>query len=72
MKQTIAIYLRNYVRKLIDKNANIKARGNTWYKELIYIFYKALIAETLEFSVKKHINLIFESLLQIYQTFETE
>lgn len=41
-------------------------------QHLISIFYQALVAPTVEFTIKKHLHLIFESLLQIYQTTEAD
>jgi len=62
---TVAIYARNFVRKIIDKGVQ-KSITPAYIKVLISKFYEALVSGAIKFSIKKHLNLIFESLIQVY------
>ncbi len=69
LKMTVAIYTRNFVRKLIDRAAQ-KNISPEYLKSLISRFYEALISDAIRFNIKKHLHLIFESLIQVYQVTE--
>ena len=69
MKQTIAVYLRNYVRKVIDNSYASLTSGDV--QQMINLVYQTLISETLDINSKRHCHLVFESLMNIYMNKET-
>ena len=69
LKMTVAIYARNFVRKIIDK-ATQKNISPGYLKTFISMFYDALVSDAIRFNIKKHLYLIFESLIQVYQVTE--
>ena len=68
MKQTIAVYLRNYIRKIIDTQYASLTSADV--QEIINSVYQTLISETLELNSKRHCLLVFESLMNIYMNKE--
>ena len=68
MKQTIAVYLRNYVRKIIDTQYASLTSADV--QEIINSVYQTLISETLDLNSKRHCLLVFESLMNIYMNKE--
>ena len=69
VKLTIAVYLRNFLRKIVNENS--AGMTSAYLQTLMSIFFQALTTPTLEFHIKKHLYNIFESLLLMYQTTET-
>jgi hypothetical protein len=68
VKQTIAVYLRNYVRKIIDTQYASLTSADV--QEIINSVYQTLISETLDLNSKRHCLLVFESLMNIYMNKE--
>ena len=68
MKQTIAVYLRNYIRKIIDTQYASLTSADV--QEIINSVYQTLISETLDLNSKRHCLLVFESLMNIYMNKE--
>jgi hypothetical protein len=62
---TVAIYLRNYVRKIF--NQGMQGLSAEYLQKMMSIFYQTLVAPGVEFAVKKHVFLVFESVLLVYQ-----
>lgn len=66
---TVGVYLRNYLRTLLNKGYS------SFEPELIQhwlgLMFQAMVSNTVEFQVKKHICLAFETLLQVYSTVES-
>jgi hypothetical protein len=70
IKLSLAVYLRNFVRKILNTPPN--GQMPTGYlQQLLNIFYMTLVDANIEFAIKKHLFLIFESLLLIYQVQES-
>jgi len=61
---SIAVYLRNYIKKLTSSQAQIDQID--FLKQMTKYLYDALVAPAIEFVVKKHLALIFEYILMIY------
>lgn len=69
MKQTIAVYLRGFVRKIIDAHFSTLQAADI--QQIINLIYQTLISESLDANPKKHCQLIFETLLNAYMNKET-
>jgi hypothetical protein len=68
VKVTLAIYLRNFVRKIVS--SDLTELNAAYHQKLMALLYQTLVSAHVEFTVKRHLYLIFESLLQIYQSSE--
>lgn len=60
----VAIYLRNFVRKVVNQSDNILNEGIL--KQFIDTFFTCCVSEVIDLPAKQHIILILESLLMIY------
>lgn len=65
-KQSIVIYLRNFVRQYIMAADVTPA----YVQGLMQIFYNTLVSPVVAWETKRHLFLIFENLIVVYQTIE--
>jgi hypothetical protein len=70
VKLSLAVYLRNFVRKILNTPPNGQMPVG-YLQNLLNIFYMTLVDANIEFAIKRHLFLIFESLLLIYQVQES-
>lgn len=63
-KMSIAVYLRNYIRSLASKIALTP----DYTQILLDIFYRALVSGEILLSIKRHLFLVFEHLITLYQS----
>lgn len=68
LKQSVAVYVRNFIKGLIPRLAGATAEGLTpaTLQRLMEIFFGALLSPHIHSSVKRHLHLVFESLIAHY------
>ena len=70
IKMSIGVYLRNYIRGYIPQLASETSQGLTpeSLQVLMETFFTAIMSPIIEMPVKRHLFLVFESLITLYQT----
>lgn len=70
IKMSVAIYLRNYIRGYIPILASQSNQGLTpdQVQSLVEVFFNAIMSPVMEMGVKRHLFLVFEYLVNIYQS----
>lgn len=69
MKQSIVVYLRNYMRGVIGRLSGDEITPSL-IQNYIEVFYNALISPMITGPLKKHIILIFESVVSVFLSLE--
>lgn len=64
-KQTVAIYLRSFIRKSM---VDFQKAGIETLSELIKMFLMGCLSPSINFNVKQHLTLVIESLMICVQS----
>ena len=62
---SVAVYLRNFIRQLIGRMGGDELTP-AFIQRMMDVFYTALISRVVELPVKRHLYLVFESLITVY------
>lgn len=70
IKMSIGVYLRNYIRGYIPQLAGESNHGLSpeSLQALMETFFSAIMSPLIEMPIKRHLFLVFESLITLYQT----
>lgn len=69
VKLSIAVYLRNFMRSVIARFSGDELTAGS-IQGYIQLFYNALISPLISQPLKKHFILIFESVVQVFLSYE--
>jgi len=67
VQMSIAVYLRNYIRAVIGRMGGDELTP-AFLTGLMEIFYRSIVSAVIPIPIKRHLYLVFENLIVVYQT----